>query len=231
MNTLALIPARSGSKSIKNKNIRKIGGKPLLAYSIIHALKSAYINRVIVSTDSIRYAKIAKEFGAEVPFIRPDNISSDKSTDLEVFRHALNWLKDHEGYEPEICVHLRPTYPIRYIQDIDNMIQIIINNPAIDSVRSIAISPETPFKMWFRQQDGLLRPVVECDINEAYNEPRQFLPLVYLQNASIDVIRTTTIKIKQSMTGDKIYGYIMKENWDIDQMGQLRKARKRIGTK
>jgi len=228
MDILALIPARSGSKSIKNKNIRKICGKPLLAYSISHAIDSYYINRVIVSTDSLKYAKIARAFGAETPFIRPNIISNDQSYDLEVFDHALDWLLRHENYVPEICVHLRPTYPIRDINDIDKMIEILINNPKIDSVRSIALSPETPYKMWFRKEDGLLNPLIECEIPEAYNKPRQILPTTYLQNACIDVIRTSTIINKKSMTGDTIYGYIMEHNWDIDQFEQLRKARKKI---
>lgn len=208
-----------------------IGGKPLLVYSIEHAIQSACINRVIVSTDSKRYADIACRYGADAPFLRPLGISGDHATDLEVFEHALSWVKENEGYQPDICVHLRPTYPVRDICDIDNMIEIMINNPEIDSVRSIAISPETPFKMWFRNKDGILRPVVECDLAEAYNRPRQALPVTYLQNASIDIVRTTTITKKKSMTGDQIYGYLMDHNWDIDQAEQLRKARRKLNAK
>ncbi len=230
MEVLAIIPARSGSKSIKDKNIRKIGGKPLLVYSIEHALQSACINRVIVSTDSKRYAYIARRYGADVPFIRPPEISGDHATDLEVFEHALIWLLEHENYKPDICVHLRPTYPVRDVRDIDNMIEIMVNSPEIDSVRSIALSPETPFKMWFRNEDGILRPVVECDLPEAYNRPRQVLPVTYLQNASIDVVRATTITKKASMTGDQIFGYVLDHNWDIDQTEQLRKARRKLNT-
>jgi CMP-N-acetylneuraminic acid synthetase len=228
MEVLAIIPARSGSKSIKDKNIRIIGGKPLLVYSIEHALESTLINRVIVSTDSKRYADIARRYGAEVPFLRPSVISCDYTTDLEVFEHALYWLLEHENYRPDICVHLRPTYPVRDVRDVDNMLEIMINNPDIDAVRSIALSPETPFKMWFRNEDGMLRPVVECDLPESYNRPRQLLPVAYLQNASIDVVRATTITKKASMTGDQIFGYVMDHNWDIDQTEQLRKARRKL---
>ena len=90
---LAIIPARSGSKRIKNKNIRKFKGKPLLAHSIIHSNKSKYIQRTIVSTDSPKYAKIAKKYGAEVPFLRPKKISKDRSTDLQCFKHCINFFK------------------------------------------------------------------------------------------------------------------------------------------
>lgn len=228
MDVLALIPARSGSKSIKNKNIRKIAGKPMIAYSIEHALISQYINRTIVSTDSRQYANIALEYGAEVPFIRPTEISGDCATDLEVFDHVLEWLSNHEGYTPDICVHLRPTYPIRKIIDIEEMIKIIINNPDIDSVRSVSVSPETPFKMWFREENGLILPVLKSDIKEPYNQPRQLLPVTYLQNACIDVIRTSTIIHKRSMTGENIFGYVMEHNWDIDYSHQLKQVRKQL---
>ena len=106
MNILAVIPARSGSKSVKNKNIRLIDGKPMLAYSIEHALKSRLINRVILSTDSEKYAEIGRQFGAEVPFIRPAEFATDTSLDIDVFRHALLWLKENENYEADIVVQL-----------------------------------------------------------------------------------------------------------------------------
>jgi CMP-N,N'-diacetyllegionaminic acid synthase len=225
---LAIIPARSGSKSIKNKNIRKINGKPLLAYSIEHALESSFINRVIVSTDSLKYGNIARKYGAEFPFTRPADISGDLATDLLVFEHALDWLQINESYIPDILVHLRPTCPIRKVSDIDNMIEILMNDPAIDSVRSVVLAPDTPYKMWFRNDSGLIMPAINSTTKEAYNQPRQSLPAAYLQNASVDVIRTNTITEKHSMTGDRIYGYVMDHNWDIDYLSQLRIARKNL---
>ena len=135
---LAVIPARSGSKSIKDKNIRLLDGKPMLAYSIEHALKSPSINRVIVSTDSQKYADIARKYGAEVPLMRPLEYATDTALDLDVFRHALSFLRESENYEPDIVVQLRPTYPIRDIQDIENMVEYLIAHPEVDSVRCIA---------------------------------------------------------------------------------------------
>lgn len=221
---LALIPARSGSKSIPHKNVRLLAGKPLLAYSIEHALAARLINRVIVSTDSPVYAEIARRYGAETPFLRPPEISQDHSTDLEVFTHALRWLEDKEGYVPDVCVHLRPTHPIRKVEDVDKMVQLLLDNPEIDSVRSVVPAPETPFKMWFRGEDGLLSPVVQTDIQEAYNLPRQMLPQVFLQNACIDVVRTSVVLEMKSMTGKKILGYVMDAFFDIDSEEQFRKA-------
>ena len=213
---LALIPARSGSKTIPDKNIRLISGKPLLAYSIEHALYSKLINRTIVSTNSPVYAEIARKFGAEVPFLRPPEISQDTSTDLEAFQHALKWLHENENYVPDICVHLRPTYPIRNIEDIDAAIRILIENPDIDSVRSVTPASNTPYKMWFMGNDNLLSPVVKTEIKNAYNLPRQLLPQSYIQNACIDVVRTRVITELHSMTGSNIFGYVMEKNFDID---------------
>ena len=213
---LGVIPARSGSKSLPNKNIKMCNGKPLLAYSIEHAKQSKYINRIIISTDSPEYARIAGEYGAEIPFIRPQEISRDDSTDFEVFWHGLNFLKEKESYSPDILVHLRPTFPIRNPNDIDAMIKIAIENADIDSVRSVIPSPLTPYKMWHKKEDNVITPVAVCDLEEAYNAPRQILPVVYFQNACIDVIRTATILEKKSVTGDKISGYVQDFCFDID---------------
>lgn len=223
---LAVIPARKGSKSIKDKNIRLISGKPLIVYSIEHALKSKMINRVIVSTDSKKYASIAKKFGAEVPFLRPDDIAQDDSTDLDVFLHCLKWLEANEGYLPNVCVHLRPTHPIRKVDDIDKMIKILLQNSEIDSVRSIVRSKEIPFKMWLREENGMIQPVVRTNIKEAYNLPRQKLPVSYYQNASVDVVKASVIRKSKSMNGKKIYGYIMDEFFDIDDLSELKTVRR-----
>lgn len=212
---LAVIPARSGSKSVVDKNIRPINGKPMIAYSIEHALNSPSIDRVIVSTDSEKYASIAKKYGAEVPFIRPAEYATDTALDLDVFRHALSYLKENENYIPDIVVQLRPTYPIRKIQDIENMIAYLKEHPGIDSVRCIAPADEIPYKMWFKNDDNTLSPIMK-DIPECYNMPRQQLPKVYYQNACIDVFWASVVTEKNSMTGDVIAGYQMEENYDID---------------
>lgn len=215
MNVLAIIPARSGSKSVADKNIRLINGKPLLAYSIDHAKASKYINRIILSTDSEKYAKIGESYGAEIPFIRPSEFATDTALDIDVFKHALTFLWENEEYCPDIVVQLRPTYPIRCPKDIDNMIEMLMNNPMADSVRCIAPSKEIAYKMWRKADDGRIEPLL-CDIREAYNMPRQALPKIYYQNACIDVIRASVITEKNSMSGSHILGYEMSHNFDID---------------
>ena len=224
MGVLAIIPARAGSKTIRHKNIQLVGGKPLIVHSIEHGLQSGLIDRVIVSTDSEEYAEIARSAGAEVPFMRPEEFAQDHSTDLETFKHALEWLRENEGYNPEITVNLRPTFPLRKIEDIDAVITLLKDQENLDSVRSVVSALHTPYKMWFTDDDGILKPIIDHDIHDAHNLPRQVLPKTYLQNACIDAVRTSVILEKDSMSGDTIYGYQMEDFFDIDTDQDLRLA-------
>ncbi|MEG1848787.1 MAG: acylneuraminate cytidylyltransferase family protein [Lachnospiraceae bacterium] len=220
---LAVIPARSGSKSVQDKNIRLLNGKPMLAYSIEHAKASRYINRIIVSTDSEAYAAIAREYGAETPFLRPAEYASDTSKDIEVFEHALHFLADTEGYVPDIVVQLRPTYPIRKPADIDAMIEMMMQDVTVDSVRTVAPATEVAHKMWYQKEDLTMTPILK-DIPEGYNMPRQELPRVLYQTANIDIIRPSVITEQHSMSGRKILGYRMTDNYDIDTEAELLRA-------
>lgn len=226
MDILAIIPARSGSKSVAHKNIRLLLGKPLIAYSIEHALACRHINRVIVSTDSEQYAEIARQYGAEVPFLRPSEISGDRSNDLEFFIHALDWLEKNEGYVPDICVQLRPTHPIRKTEDTDRMIEMLIADPDTDSVRSLVMNKNViPYKMWIKKEGNRIEPLLVPEgIREPFNSPRQMLPVTWFQNASVDVIRTDCILKKKSLSGDKILGYEMDGEYDIDYEEDFKKV-------
>ena len=130
-NVLAIIPARSGSKGVPGKNIAILGGHPLIAFSIV-AAKLAGIERVLVSTDSEEYARMAKQYGAETPFLRPAEISSDQSTDFEFMRHAMDWMVDKENLAPEYWLHLRPTTPFRDPQKFAHLHQH--DRPALSKV-------------------------------------------------------------------------------------------------
>lgn len=221
---LALIPARSGSKSIPHKNVREFAGKPLMAHSIEQARQCSLVTRVMVSTDSEEYAAIARAHGAETPFLRPAEISGDTATDFQAFHHALNWLAAHEGRVPEFVVHLRPTHPSRSPAQIAAAIRLLLAHPEWDSVRSVVPAPETPYKMWFRQENGSLEPVIKTDIPEAHSRPRQTLPATFLQNACIDVIRSRTVLEKGSIAGTSIGAYVMDVLHDIDTPAQLAAA-------
>jgi CMP-N-acetylneuraminic acid synthetase len=173
-----------------------------------------------LSTDSEQYAEIGRQYGAEIPFLRPAELASDTALDFDVFEHLLKVLKDTEGYEADVVVQLRPTYPIRDVADIDAMIEQLLQNPALDSVRSISPAKEIPFKMWTMATDGSLTPIYK-ENPECYNMPRQELPMAYYQNACIDVFRGSTILEKHSMTGTDIAGYVMLHNFDIDTEAEM----------
>ncbi|MDL1912469.1 acylneuraminate cytidylyltransferase [Chloroflexi bacterium CFX6] len=215
---LALIPARGGSKGIPRKNIRSFAGYPLIAWSIAAARQSALATRVIVSTDDEEIAAVAREFGAEVPFLRPSELAQDDTTDLPVFEHALKWLEENEGYEPEIVVQLRPTSPLRPKGMADDAIRILLEHADADCVRGVVPAGQNPFKMWsFEGENKPLKPLLEVDgIPEPYNAPRQILPPVYWQTGHIDAIRIATITRKKSLTGDVIYPLVIDPRYTVD---------------
>jgi N-acylneuraminate cytidylyltransferase len=217
-NILALIPARGGSKGIPRKNIRLFAGYPLIAWSIAAAKQSDLVTRIIVSTDDEEIAAIAREWGAETPFLRPSEFAQDKSTDLPVFEHALKWLEDVEGYRPDVILQLRPTSPIRPRTLVDDAIRILLDHADADCVRGVVPAAQNPFKMWrFNGEGKPLKPLLEVDgIDEPYNAPRQILPPVYWQTGHIDAIRDSTIAQKKSLTGDVIYPLLIDPKYTVD---------------
>jgi len=209
---LALIPARGGSKGIPRKNIIILAGKPLIAYSILQAQESQRVNRVIVSTDDEEIADVARQWGAEVPFMRPAEYAQDLSPDIDVFRHALIWLREHENYVPDMVVHLRPPGPVRRVELIDQAIDLLTAHPEADAVRSVSLALQTPYKMWHITSDGYLEPVLRIKgVSDCQSLPRQQLPLVYWQNGYVDVIRPRAVLEKNSMWGDCAIPFIVDE--------------------
>ncbi len=213
---LAIIPARGGSKTVPRKNIQPLAGHPLIAYSIAAGLQAQRVSRVIVSTDDEEIAEISRSYGAEVPFLRPSALAQDKTVDLPVFKHALEWLAENEAYHPEIIVQLRPTSPLRPPDCVDSAIGILLGNNDSDSVRGVILSGQNPYKMWRISPEGNLRPLIDNDFEEPYNMPRQQLPQTYWQTGHIDVIRTSTILEKGSMSGDIILPLIMDPRYAVD---------------
>lgn len=220
METIGVIIARGGSKRIPGKNIKDFCGKPLIAWTIEEAKKSKYMKRIIVSTDDAEIARVAKEYGAEVPFMRPAELAQDLTPDLPVFEHALLWLKEHEGTMPEIVGHLRATGPMRKVEDMDKGIEMLIAKPKYDSVRAVIPTPLHPMKTYKLEGDTLLPFIPEevYGIKEPYNEPVQKLPKAYASAGYFSAIRAATILDQKSMTGKKILGYVCeaKNASDID---------------
>jgi len=224
---LALVPARGGSKGIPGKNLRTLCGKPLIAWSIEHAIQSKLITRVICTTDSSDIAEVARSHGAEVPFLRPADISGDEAVDYTFHAHALEWLAQHEGYRPDLIVQLRPTHPIRTPQTIDAAIRSLWLEKDADSLRAIRQAIFTPYKMWTLANDGMIHPLLtEPSLHETYNMPRAKLPKTYQQDGYIDITRAATLERYHSTTGAKIlsFGVDAEPNIDIDYEADLLEA-------
>lgn len=217
---LCIIPARSGSKSLPHKNIKCFNGKPLLAWSIEQAKQCRFSSqmKIIVSTDSESYAKIARKWGAEVPFLRPTEISDDLSTDYECIKHTIDWLCENENYNPDLILQLRPTQPCRKVEDINKCLELFIKKRnEFDSLRTVVPADKSPFKMYSISRNEELEPLFrEVDnLKEPYNQCRQVLPTTYLHNGYIDILNTNILE-KGTISGVKIYPYIMNQTDTID---------------
>ena len=227
MQVLAIIPARGGSKSIPRKNIKPLAGHPLVAYSIAAALQAKRVTRTIVSTDDEEIASVARQYGAETPFLRPAEFAQDQTTDLPVFQHALAWLAENEAYTPDIIVQLRPTSPIRPPDCVDQAVKILIDHPDADSVRGVVPSGQNPFKMWRVDEAGKMVSLLSVPgIEEPFNAPRQALPTTYWQTGHIDAIWTKTIRSQASLSGKVIYPLFIDPGYtiDIDTLKDWRRA-------
>jgi CMP-N,N'-diacetyllegionaminic acid synthase len=223
----AIIPARGGSTGIVRKNLMEINAVPLVGRSILHAKSSPSVGRIIVSTDDEEIRQVALKYGAEVPFVRPAALAGNHVLDLPVFQHALDFLRDSEGFVPDLVLHLRPTAPHRLSRWIDEAIQLLIDHPDADSVRSVSEPEKHPYRMFRLDADGYLDPIMKHEHPVPYLPPRQVLPKVYYYNCVIDVTKPATIYGKGSMTGDKMLPYIMNpsEVIDIDTKRDLEIAR------
>ncbi len=215
---LALIPARGGSKGIPRKNINLFAGYPLISYSIAAGLQAGSVTRVIVSTDDEEIAAVAQQWGAETPFMRPAELAQDNTTDLPVFQHALLWLKEKEGYSPDLVIQLRPTSPIRPRHCIDEAVALLQRHPDADSVRGVVPSGQNPYKMWRPQGiDRPMTPLLSLEgVAEPFNAPRQSLPPTYWQTGHIDVIRPRVILEENSMSGSNILPYLIDPRFTVD---------------
>jgi CMP-N,N'-diacetyllegionaminic acid synthase len=221
---VAIIPARSGSKGIKDKNIRLVQGHPLIAYSIAAAKLSKYINKVIVSTDSKVILQISNDYQAETPFIRPENISKDSSLDIEFFKHYLDFCISSSTDIPDLIVHLRPTTPCREISIIEDAIEFMINNGNVDSLKTMHKINMVPYKL-FKDIGGYAKPLLlKTNIKESYNYPRQFFEDSFLPNGLIDIIRPINVLEKGVLYGEKIKLLKTEKSIDIDREEDLELA-------
>ncbi len=219
MKNIALIPARGGSKRLPDKNILNLDGKPLIWYTIKVCLESLGFDRVIVSTDSEKIAEIAVGYGAEVPFLRPDEFADDGTGDREVMLHAINLLQQTEGYRCDNLFYMRPTSPFKtvgMVHDISNM----LSDQSFDSIRSVTkvSGVNHPYWMFSPKNEQLIPFVDGVDIETYYQS--QLLPECYRLNGVIDAIRIDTLFENTNNYGLDI-GYLEIEElraMDIDTM-------------
>lgn len=215
---VAIIPARSGSKSVPRKNIAMVAGKPLIAWTIETALSCPSLSRVIVSTDDSQIAEVARSYGAEVPFLRPSELAQDDTPDLPVFQHVLAWLREHEGYLPDILVHLRPTSPLRRVEDIEGAIAKLWETNA-DCVRSVCSVEHHPY--WMKRLVGdRLVPFVEGH-DERSHYQRQLLPPVYRLNGAVDVMWARNVVERGFLYGGDMRAYVMDRERSVDLDSEL----------
>ena len=222
MKFIVAIPARSGSKSIKDKNILIYKKKPLIYHSINLALKSKFVDRVIVSTDSLKYQKLSIKFGAEAPFLRPSKFSRDKSNDSEWIYHLLNYLKTKENYIPDYIIHLRATSPNRDIKIFEKGIKHFLKNKNATSMRSVSLFSQPPEK-FFWQKGKFLKGYFDNELKgEYHSRARQDYKQAYLPNGYIDILNVSFLLKKKGIYGKNILSYVTERIMDIDTLDDIK---------
>lgn len=228
MRFLGLIPARGGSKGVPRKNIRLLGGKPLLAYTAQAALEARSLTRVILTTEDEEIAEVGRQCGLDVPFLRPAELATDTAPTLLVVRHALDALDAAGDCYDAVCL-LQPTNPLRRAEDIDACIRLLEKSSA-DSVVSVLPVPDeyNPHWVYWKNSSG------EMILSDGESQPisrRQDLPAAFHRDGSVYVTRCETIIKRESLYGDKILGYEMNaaNSVNIDTEDDWRKAEEKIG--
>jgi CMP-N,N'-diacetyllegionaminic acid synthase len=215
---VALIPARSGSKRVADKNVRLLNGHPLIAYTIAAALQSNVFSDVIVSTDSEKYAEIARYYGAQVPFLRPVDYAGDKSPDIEWIEYTLKRFQD-EGRQYSCFSILRPTSPFRQAQTIERAWNEFMSEEGVDSLRAVEKCEQHPGKMWVKRGNRLL-PLLPLTPPEQPWHSSQYaaLPEVYVQNASLEIAWTRVVLDSHTIAGWVVMPFITEgyEGFDVN---------------
>jgi CMP-N-acetylneuraminic acid synthetase len=227
MKILGLITARGGSKGIPRKAVAPLSGKPLIAWTIEAAHKSKHISRVIVSTDDKEIAETSRNFGAEVPFIRPAELAQDDSPHIDVVLHALKWLEDNENWRCEYIMLLQPTSPLRTAEDIDNAVDLALDKKA-DAVTGVCKAERHPYLARIVDANGVLSDFMETP--EGYLQ-RQKMPLIYFLNGAIFLVRCEILLAEKTLQPDGTLPYIMppERSIDIDEEWDMKLAELILG--
>lgn len=229
---IALIPARAGSKRVPDKNIRSLAGHPVIAYTIAAAAQSGIFSAVVVSTDSEKYADVARYYGAEVPFLRPAEMAGDISPDIEWVEHTLKQLRD-AGREYDCFSILRPTSPFRLPETIRRAWGEFLAEEGVDSLRAVEKCKQHPGKMWVlrgRRMTPLL-PLGPADL-PWHSSQYQALPEVYAQNASLEIAWTRVVFEGRTISGQVLMPFLTQgyEGFDVNQPYDWRLAEELVQT-
>ncbi len=225
---LALIPARSGSERIKNKNLIKLKGKSLLEITIENAKKTKIFKKIVVSTDSLKYRQVAVKCGAEVPFLRPKKFSTSSSPDFKWVFHALQNIDAIQSGYTHFFI-LRPTSPFRTHKTILRAWRIFQRSKNCESLRAVEICKQHPYKMWLKKNSTIYPLFKKKILNQpAYNSQFKTLPKIFIQNASLEISKLSVIKKYKSISGKKIIPFFTKnwEGFDINYEEDIALAKK-----
>jgi CMP-N-acetylneuraminic acid synthetase len=224
---VALIPARQGSKRVPGKNVRTLGGHPVIAYTIAPAIESGVFESVIVSTDSEEIAGIARHYGAEVPFLRPPQFGGDTSPDIEWLEYTLEALK-RAGREWDCFSLLRPTSPFRTAATIRRAWSRFVAQDGVDSLRAVEKCAQHPGKMWIVDGDRMTPLLDDTRVSPklprrgggppSHSTPYQALPPVYVQNASLEIAWTRVVFAGRTIAGNVLVPFLTEgyEGFDIN---------------
>lgn len=210
--TIAVIPARGGSKGIPRKNIAMVAQKPLIAWTIQAAQSSQYLSQIIVSTEDEEIARVAQQWGAKVPFLRPPELSRDDTPSIDPILHAVSWLEKQENCSPTYIMLLQPTSPLRTAYDIDTAIEIAYQQQ-VDSVVSVTPSHHHPY--WCKRVTETGKLTDFLNLEKAYTR-RQDLPPAYALNGAIYLVRREVLLQKKTFYTDNTYAYSMPEERSLD---------------
>jgi CMP-N,N'-diacetyllegionaminic acid synthase len=217
---IALIPARFGSKRIPGKNLKLLNNKPLIYYAIKAAQDTKLFSEIIVSTDSQEIANVAMNYGASVPLLRPLEYATDVSSDIEWVSHAINFMVKTPRDKINFVSILRPTSPLRTSGTIINALWLLKSNPWADSIRAMEITDKHPGKMWVLDRENRANPYLDQS-NETiptHNKPTQTLETLWVQNASLEIIKFKSLILTNSISGNNVLGFEMPgiEGFDIN---------------
>lgn len=218
MKILGIIPARGGSKSVPRKNIKDLGGKPLIAWTIEAAKESGVCDRIILTTDDTEISGVGKKWGAEAPFMRPAELAEDKTPTLPVVQHAVVWLKENEGYEPDAVMILQPTTPFRQPEHIRGAVELLEKTNA-DSVVGVAEIPGNYNPHWaFRVEDDLAATLYLGGPIKSRIKRRQDLPKAYSPNGAIYLFRPKFLfdGADPNFYGNDVRAYITEEKYCVN---------------